>query len=156
MAWKIFNTFHAALLSPYKEMEEHGVNFSEPPPNLINDHKAYEVEEVLDTRLHGQWKKHQYLIKWNGYADAYNSWEPEENVNAPELVKEFYQQTGTGTRLWVLKGNGGAEKLTMTQPVNSSTPLPHPHSPCLFSPFSIDHHGDYVLLDQILINGPPL
>ena len=44
----------------------------------------------------------------------------------------------------------------MTQPVNSSTPLPHSHSPRLFSPFSIDHHGNYVLLDQILLDGPTL
>ena len=61
--WKIFNTFHATLLSPYKEMEEHRVNFAEPPPDLINDHEEYKVEEVLDIRLHGQWKKCQYLIK---------------------------------------------------------------------------------------------
>jgi hypothetical protein len=38
-AWKIFNTFHAMLLSPYKEMEEHRVNFTEPPPDLIEDHE---------------------------------------------------------------------------------------------------------------------
>ena len=44
----------------------------------------------------------------------------------------------------------------MTQPVNSSTPLPHSHSPRLFSPFSIDRHSDYVILDQILLNGPML
>ena len=44
----------------------------------------------------------------------------------------------------------------MTQLVNSNTPLPHPHSPCLLSPFSIDQYGDYPLLDQILLNGPPL
>ena len=44
----------------------------------------------------------------------------------------------------------------MTQPVDSSTPLPHSHSPRLFSPFSIDHHGDYPFLDQILLDGPTL
>ena len=102
-AWKMFNTFHAALLSPYKEMEEHRANFTEPPPDLIDDHKEYEVKEVLDTRLYGWWKKHQYLIKWKGYTDAHNSWEPEENVNAPELVKEFHQQASARTRLQVLK-----------------------------------------------------
>ena len=91
MAWKIFNTFHAALLSLYKEMEEHGVNFTESPPDLIEDHEKYEVEEILDMRLYGRWKKRQYLIKWKGYAKVHNSWEPEENVNAPELVKEFHQ-----------------------------------------------------------------
>ena len=41
----------------------------------------------------------------------------------------------------------------MIQPVNSSTSLPRSHSPWLFSPFSIDCHGDYVLLDRILCNG---
>jgi hypothetical protein len=41
----------------------------------------------------------------------------------------------------------------MIQPVNSSTSLPRSHSPWLFSPFSIDCHGNYVLLDQILCNG---
>ena len=51
--WKIFNTFHAALLSPYKEMEEHRANFTEPPPDLIDDHEEYEVKEVLDIRLYG-------------------------------------------------------------------------------------------------------
>ena len=90
-AWKIFNTFHAALLLPYKEMEEHGMNLSEPPPDLINDHEEYEVEEVLDMRLYGWWKKHQYLIKWKSYTNVHNSWEPEENVNVLELVKEFHQ-----------------------------------------------------------------
>ena len=44
----------------------------------------------------------------------------------------------------------------MTQPVDSNTPLPRPHSPRLFSPFTIDRYGDYPLLDQILLNGPPL
>ena len=74
-------------------------------------------------------------------------------MNAPELVKEFHQQTGMGIRLWVLKHKEGAEELTMTQPVDSTSPLPHPHSPHLFSPFSIDRHGNYPLLDQILLDG---
>jgi hypothetical protein len=155
-AWKIFNTFHATLLSPYKEMEEHDVNFTEPPPDLVEDHEEYEVEQILDTRLFGRWKKRQYLIKWKGYAEAHNSWEPEENVNAPELVKEFHQWAGAHARLQVLKSREEVEEPTMTQPVNSTTPLPHPHSPHLLSPFSIDCHGDYLLLDQILLDGPTL
>ena len=137
-AWKIFNTFHSALLSPYKETEEHGINFTEPPPDLVEDHDEYEVEQILDTRLFGRWKKCQYLIKWKGYAEAHNSWEPEENVNALELVKEFHQRPGVGIRLQVLKSEEEARKLTMTQPVDSTTPLSHPHSPHLLSPLSID------------------
>ena len=36
LAWKIHNVFHALLLSPYRETLEHGQNFPEPPPNLID------------------------------------------------------------------------------------------------------------------------
>jgi hypothetical protein len=35
--WKIHNVFHASLLTPYKETPEHGKNFLEPPPDIIND-----------------------------------------------------------------------------------------------------------------------
>jgi hypothetical protein len=66
--WKIFNVFHASLLTPYKEMEEHGENFPEPPPDLINDKPEYKVEEVLASRRYGQWKKLQYLLQWKGYS----------------------------------------------------------------------------------------
>ena len=30
-SWKIYNIFHASLLSPYKKTVEHSHNFSEPP-----------------------------------------------------------------------------------------------------------------------------
>jgi hypothetical protein len=53
-AWKIHNVFHASLLSPYKETEEHGSNFKEPPPDLINGEHEYKVEQVLDARLHSR------------------------------------------------------------------------------------------------------
>jgi hypothetical protein len=42
--WKIFNVFHASLLTPYGEMEEHGRNFGEPPPELVEEELEYEVE----------------------------------------------------------------------------------------------------------------
>jgi hypothetical protein len=43
----------------------------------------------------------------------------------------------------------------MTQSDNS-TPLSPSHSPRSISPFSLDQYGDYLLLDQILLNGPTL
>jgi Chromo (CHRromatin Organisation MOdifier) domain len=89
--WKIHDVFHASLLLPYKEMEEHGPNFEEPPPDLINGEHKYKVEQVLDVRLHGQWKKCQYLIRWKGYSEAHNSWEPEDNVHAPDRLADFTQ-----------------------------------------------------------------
>jgi len=90
--WKIHNAFHGALLSPYQETEEHGVNFTEPPPELIEGEPEYEVEKILGSRRHGQGRKLQFLVQWKGYAPAHNSWEPQTNIHAPELIKEFYQE----------------------------------------------------------------
>jgi hypothetical protein len=47
---KVHPVFHASLLSPYKETEEHSENFPEPPPDLVEGEEEYEVEQVLDSR----------------------------------------------------------------------------------------------------------
>ena len=44
----MFPTFHASLLSPYHEMAEHGANYTEPPPDIIEGQEEYKVEEILD------------------------------------------------------------------------------------------------------------
>jgi len=46
LTWKIHDTFHASLLSPYCETTAYGPNFSRPPPDLINDEEQYEVEQI--------------------------------------------------------------------------------------------------------------
>jgi len=48
------------------------------------------VEEILDSRMVNQ--KLRYLVKWEGFGVEHNSWEPWDNVHAPELVAEFYQR----------------------------------------------------------------
>jgi Chromo (CHRromatin Organisation MOdifier) domain len=90
-SWKIHNVFHVSLLMPYKETEEHGPNFAEPPPELIEEHEKYEVEQVLASRLYGCWKKLQYLICWKGYSHAHDSWESVDDIHAPDLVQAFHQ-----------------------------------------------------------------
>ena len=34
--WKIHDVFHIDLLTPYHETDVHGVNFTQPPPDLVN------------------------------------------------------------------------------------------------------------------------
>ena len=46
-SWKMFPTFHASLLLPYHETSEHGANYLEPPPDVIEGQEEYEVEEIL-------------------------------------------------------------------------------------------------------------
>jgi hypothetical protein len=87
--WKIHNVFHANLLTPYKETELHGPNFSQPPPDLIDGEEEYEVEKIIDMKQKGKGRKMHYLIKWKGYPTSDNSWEPEDSVNAKELIREY-------------------------------------------------------------------
>ena len=36
-AWTIYDIFHSLLLTPYKEILEHGAQFQHPPPELIDN-----------------------------------------------------------------------------------------------------------------------
>jgi Chromo (CHRromatin Organisation MOdifier) domain len=90
-SWKIHNVFHVSLLTPYKETEEHRLNFAELPPELIEEQEKYEVEQVLASRLYGRWKKLQYLICWKGYSHAPDSWMPATDIHAPDLVQAFHR-----------------------------------------------------------------
>jgi len=48
----------------------------------------YEVERILKSKLR-QGRKY-YLIKWKGYPNEENTWEPEESfTNADEILKAF-------------------------------------------------------------------
>ena len=87
--WKIHNVFHANLITPYREMELHGPNFTQPPPDPVNGEEEYEVEKIIDMKQMGRWRKMHYLVKWKGNPTSDNSWEPRENIHADELIKEF-------------------------------------------------------------------
>jgi hypothetical protein len=92
MAWGIHNVFHASLLSPYHETTAHGPNFSRPPPELIEGEEEYQVERIMGHWKTGQGKKLQYLVKWMGYPDSDNTWEPVEQIHAPNLIKSYQKQ----------------------------------------------------------------
>ncbi|KFD54312.1 hypothetical protein M514_04854 [Trichuris suis] len=47
----------------------------------------YVVERIVDKRLVDG--KTQYLLKWQGYPDDENSWEPEENLDCRDLITDF-------------------------------------------------------------------
>ena len=92
---KVHDVFHASLLTRYVEMPEHGANFLEPPPDVQGE---YEVEEIVASRRYGRYKTLQYLVKWQGYSEAENTWEPVDHVHAPELVQQFHRQNPTAAR----------------------------------------------------------
>ena len=89
--WKIHDVFHVDLLTPYRETEFHGPNYTRPPPDLVGEEEQYEVEQVLDECNYGHWKKKQYLVKWKGYPDSDNQWlDAKDMDNTQELIAEFH------------------------------------------------------------------
>ena len=142
-AWKIHDVFHSSLLSPYQETTAHGPNFTRPPPDLINGEEEFEVEHIKGHQHQGRSKVLQYLIKWKGYTEADNMWEPADQVHTPELVKEYYKSVPKESIRSLLNC---PRTVSLLHPGSCTTPLPfflhhlqiphlctwslHPYHPC--------------------------
>jgi hypothetical protein len=54
-----------------------------------NSLPEYEVERILEHRKRKGQK--EYFVKWKGWPDSYNQWEPEENlINAPDVLRDYH------------------------------------------------------------------
>jgi hypothetical protein len=84
--------FHASLLSPYQETTAHGPNFLRPPPDLIDGEEEFEVERIISHRRHGRSRTLQYLVKWKGYPESNNTWEPAAQIHAPDLLQAYHRK----------------------------------------------------------------
>ena len=90
-SWKIHNTFHASLLSPYNKNEIHGWNFPAPPPDLIDNEDHYEVEKIIHHK--GALSRQQYLIHWKGYSTEEDSWLPKMEFSAAKELLQDYKNS---------------------------------------------------------------
>ena len=108
-AWaELHPRFHVELLRPY-----HGApgRYDEPPPELDSEGvPIYEVEKILNHRWNGRRKRFEWRVKWVGYPDSENTWEPLENlVGAADLLKNYRAKHGPETKP---SGNTGSRKST--------------------------------------------
>ncbi|KAJ9507426.1 hypothetical protein QJQ45_006396 [Haematococcus lacustris] len=89
---RIHPVFHVSLLRPYEG------NFGRLPPTelgWLDDSPQYEVERIVNHRHVRAGKAKEYLVKWKGYEDSDNTWEPASNLaNAPDCVNLYKAQHG--------------------------------------------------------------
>ncbi|GIY83186.1 chromobox protein homolog 3 [Caerostris extrusa] len=79
-------------------MSKKGKIILEPDPTGEPD--QYMVEKIVEKRVTNG--KVEYFLKWHGYADSENTWEPVENLECPEIIEEFEKN--------LRKANESAEK----------------------------------------------
>src|SRR5258708_2739141 len=122
--WSIHPVFHIDLLTPYRETQMHGENYTRPPPELEEGEEEYEVEKILDSQKFGRGRKLQYLIKWKGYPDLENQWVDQCDVFAEEAIVE-YETSRTEPKTYIRSSRTTGSPI----PSSSYTPMSQSLSP---------------------------
>jgi hypothetical protein len=88
---RLHPVFHVVKLlpAPSKDAVPGRRNTEGPEPEIIDGQERYEVEEILDSRFFR--RKLQFLVAWKGFGYEENTWSNAEDVDAEELITEFYR-----------------------------------------------------------------
>ena len=114
-------------MTPYKETREHRTNFTEPPPDLIDRQPEWEVEKVLGSRRRRN--QLQYLIRWKGFSEAHDSWEPSTHINADQLIEDFHQENPAAVRTTLIKTPpANSQTISLCRTTMPTNPTPPPPS----------------------------
>jgi hypothetical protein len=86
---KCHPVFHVSLLHGYKT---DGRLQPPPVPIMIDGDLEFEVEHVLLHRdvKRGKRSTREYLVKWLGYGQEHNSWEPDSGMHCDELIAKYW------------------------------------------------------------------
>ncbi|KAJ9517266.1 hypothetical protein QJQ45_009121 [Haematococcus lacustris] len=87
---RLHPVFHVSLLKKYT-----GSQGFHPPPVMewLEDAPHYEVHSLLNHRQVRFKKRMEYLVKWTGYDDTYNTWEQEAMLaGAPQILSSHLAQ----------------------------------------------------------------
>ncbi|KAL1922706.1 uncharacterized protein VTP21DRAFT_10245 [Calcarisporiella thermophila] len=90
--FRIHPTVNITQLKPFIENpDEFAAREQPPPPPIFRNDSGfleYDVEKILGVR--GRGNKREYFVKWNGYPDEENTWEPLAHLqNARDAIRRF-------------------------------------------------------------------
>lgn len=81
----------ALLTAKRRPPPSHQTKDQRPPPSIVNHLPEWEVEDIIAHRLVRN--KTHYLVKWLGYPDESNSWEPASNLlNSSEAISVYHRR----------------------------------------------------------------
>jgi len=60
-----------------------------------DDGERWAVEAIVDDGVDRDTKVHMYLVKWEGYSQDENTWEPRQNLKGCETLISAYEKDKT-------------------------------------------------------------
>ncbi|GAA5973503.1 hypothetical protein JCM21900_002203 [Sporobolomyces salmonicolor] len=82
--------FHTSKLKPYIPNNSTDFPSCTPPcpePMMVDGEEEYVVEKIIDEKGNGD--RRRYLVKWSGYPESENSWEPLKHVEDTVALEEW-------------------------------------------------------------------
>ena len=83
-----------AVKRKVKEKDGNAVIIIEDSASEDEDDVQYEVDKLLHKKKEGG--RVHYLVKWLGYRDEDNTWEPEDNLDCDKKIAEFEKKGMAG------------------------------------------------------------